>query len=127
MAISYAGAWYLGHAILLAETAFVVTNGLSWIMISGSAHLARLGSTDPTSVCKPDPSPGMGADPVPDTPPPTLPLDNGPLHFGPDDLVYGPAEGGALRRLANAAGGKLLTNFTKPPELTVTQFSLQNP
>jgi len=47
------------------------------------------------------------------------------LIFGRDDLVYGPSAEGALRDLVNQAGGQLLTDMPKPPDLTWTQFSLQ--
>jgi len=47
------------------------------------------------------------------------------LRFGANDLVYGPSARGQLRALAEKAGGRLLTDLPKPPNLTFTQFSLQ--
>jgi hypothetical protein len=47
------------------------------------------------------------------------------LEFGETDLVYGPSAKGALRKLVEEAGGRLLTDLPKPPELTFEQFSLQ--
>ena len=45
--------------------------------------------------------------------------------FGPDDIVYGPSAGGKLREFQTQAGGKLLTDLPKPPNLSWEHFSIQ--
>ena len=45
------------------------------------------------------------------------------LKFAEDDLVYGPSAGGKLKDLCDEAGGKLLTDFEKPTEYDILQFS----
>jgi RHS repeat-associated protein len=47
-----------------------------------------------------------------------------PLKFGENDLVYGPSARGALRRLQEGAGGKLLTDLGEPGSQGWTKFSL---
>lgn len=45
------------------------------------------------------------------------------LDFGDDDMVYVPNVNHSLNKLQEQAGGKLLTDLNKPPELTVKSFS----
>jgi hypothetical protein len=47
-----------------------------------------------------------------------------PLKFGPHDLVYGPSAGGKLRELQQRAGGKLLTDLTKPEGMAWERFTV---
>ena len=44
----------------------------------------------------------------------SLPGGASALKFGVDDLVYGPSAGGALRKLQEQAGGRLLTDVSGP-------------
>lgn len=46
------------------------------------------------------------------------------LRFSRNDLVYGPSASGALRSLQQKAGGKLLTDFSKPTEVSWRAFSI---
>ncbi|MEM6274980.1 MAG: hypothetical protein AAF735_07035 [Myxococcota bacterium] len=46
------------------------------------------------------------------------------LEFGDHDLVFGPSAGGRLRGLQQEAGGRLLTDLPKPPNLSWVDFSL---
>ena len=45
------------------------------------------------------------------------------LRFGSDDLVYGPSARGYLRALQQEAGGVVLDDLPKPPNLTWEQFT----
>jgi len=42
----------------------------------------------------------------------------------PDDLIYGPGAGRKLRELQEAAGGRLLTDLSKPPGMSIRQFTV---
>lgn len=46
------------------------------------------------------------------------------LQFDDNDLVFGPSAGGRLRGLQQQAGGRLLTDLPKPPNLGWVDFSL---
>ena len=48
-----------------------------------------------------------------------------PLKFGENDLVYGPSANGELRLLQQRSGGKLLSDYEKPPELSFDEFTTQ--
>jgi len=54
----------------------------------------------------------------------TVTKGSGLLKFGADDLVYGPSAGGALRGLQQRAGGRLLTDFSKPLGSSWADFSI---
>jgi len=46
------------------------------------------------------------------------------LRFGATDLVYGASAGGALRALQQSAGGRLLTDIPKEPNVSWVQHSI---
>jgi RHS repeat-associated protein len=47
------------------------------------------------------------------------------LRFGNDDLVYGPSARGYLRALQQEAGGVLLDDIPKPPNVSWEEFTMQ--
>jgi hypothetical protein len=76
---------------------------------------AEMDAVDPDDA-EPTPTPAADGVTVTGTPP-------APLHFGPNDLVYGPSARGALRRLQQEAGGQLLTDLPKPDGTSWKKFT----
>ncbi|MBD2026809.1 SpvB/TcaC N-terminal domain-containing protein [Leptolyngbya sp. FACHB-711] len=148
------GSGMLGDSLKGTATRMVAFAVAPAVVRRGFAGISRFFSGRGTTPAAPPPTP-TPPPPVPATPPPApaspavpprptgpsvpqgqgtggsaqgVPLPAAPagLRFGANDLVYGASARGALRRLQESAGGRLLNDVAgKTPDQSWIQFSIQ--
>jgi RHS repeat-associated protein len=109
----------------VAPVTVTVVGGVEMVR-GGLKTVPKVEETPPTLT----PVPSEPAPPVPETAPKVPPaVRKVPgltgLRFGRNDLVYGPSARGYLRALQQEAGGVLLDDLPKPPELSWEEFTVK--